>query len=164
MYGAMTWPVFSEKARQVFNCWSTCVKLAWDVPRAIHTYPVDNLLAGGLPSIRSSVLARFCKFFGSLRSSSCLALRVMANISANDIRSVTGNNLSNIKKEILLDPTRDLMSKVKVTILGIRAAVPMQDRWKVSCLRKFLEKKYILDTQHQDTDDVEQLIESLCIS
>ena len=59
MYGSMTWPLFSEKARQVFNCWSTCVKLAWDVPRATHTYLVDNLLAGGLPSIRSSVLIRF---------------------------------------------------------------------------------------------------------
>ena len=83
------------------------MKLAWDVPRATHTYLVYNLLAGGLPSIRSSVLARFCKFFSSLRSNSCLALRVMANISANDIRSVTGNNLFNIQKEILLDPTRD---------------------------------------------------------
>ena len=37
MYGSMTWPLFSEKARQVFNCWSTCGKLAWDVPRATHT-------------------------------------------------------------------------------------------------------------------------------
>ena len=37
LYGAMTWPLFSEKAQQVFNCWSPCVKLAWGVSRA-HTY------------------------------------------------------------------------------------------------------------------------------
>jgi hypothetical protein len=43
------------------------------------------------------------------------------------------------------------MSNGKVTILGIRAGVPMQE-------------KYVLDAQHQDTDDIEQLIESLCIS
>ena len=29
LYGAMTWSLFTEKAKQVFNTWSTCVKLAW---------------------------------------------------------------------------------------------------------------------------------------
>ena len=120
--------------------------------------------AGGFPSIRSSVLARFCKFFVSLRNSSSLALRVMANITANDIRSVTGSNLFNIEKEILLDPRRDLMSKVKTTILGIRAAVPRQDSWRVPCLKKFLAQKYLLDAQHQNSDDIDKLIQSLCIS
>ena len=98
MYGSMTWSLYSESARQVFNCWSTCVKLAWDVPRATHTYLVDNLFAGGLPSIRSSVLARFCKFYKGLRHSSSLAVRVIANIASMDIRSVTGSNLFNIWK------------------------------------------------------------------
>ena len=57
MYGSMTWPLYSAKAKQVFNTWSTCVKLAWGVPRATHTYLVDNLLSGGIPSIMVSVLA-----------------------------------------------------------------------------------------------------------
>ena len=77
------------------------------------------------------------RLVGSLASDpvSWLDSAVSANISAKDIRSVTGNNLLNIQKEILLDPTRDLVSKVKVTILGIRAAVPIQDSGRVSCLR-----------------------------
>ena len=56
MYGAMIWSLFSVKAQQVFNTWSTCVKLAWGVPRATHTYLVDNLLSAGIPSVRASVL------------------------------------------------------------------------------------------------------------
>ena len=131
---------------------------------ATDTYLVDNLLAGGLPSIRSSVLARFCKFFVSLRSSSSLALRVMATISANDIRSVTGSNLFNIEKETQLDPRRDKMSKVKTTILSSIADVPRQDSWRVPCLKKFLAQKYLLVAQHQDTDEIDKLIQSLCIS
>ena len=129
---------------QVFNCWSACVKLAWGVPRATHTYLVDNLLAGGLPTIRWSVLARFCTFFVSLRSSSSLTLRVMANLSASDIRSVTGSNLFNIVKEILLDPRRDLMSKVKSSILSIRAAVPRQDSWRVFVWRSSFQRSISL--------------------
>ena len=69
MYGAMTWPLYSQRAKQVFNTWSTCVKLAWGVPRATHTYLVDNFLSGGIPSIRASVLARYSKFVNRVRSS-----------------------------------------------------------------------------------------------
>ena len=32
MYGAMIWPLFSNKDKEVFNSWSTCVKLALGVP------------------------------------------------------------------------------------------------------------------------------------
>ena len=76
LYGAMTWPLYSDKAKQVFNCWSTCVKLAWGVPRATHTYMVDNLLSGGIPSMRSSILSRFSKFSTGLMSSQSLAVNM----------------------------------------------------------------------------------------
>ena len=164
MYGAMTWSLFNEKAKQVFNCWSTCVKLAWGVPRATHTYLVDNLLSGGIPSLRSSILARFCKFYQSLRRSSSLAVRVVANISSMDIRSVTGSNLKNIEKEIQLDPVRGMLWNVKAALLDFRAPVPVEDGWRLGCLQKFLAEKHVLVAAHQDTDEIDKLIDSLCIS
>ena len=88
---------------------------------------VDNLLSGGLSSIRSSILARFCKFYKILTMSKSLAVRVMANISAMDIRSVTGSNLFNIRKEIKLDPARDPVPCLKKQILGLEVNVPVQD-------------------------------------
>ena len=164
MYGSMTWSLYSESARQVFNCWSTCVKLAWDVPRATHTYLVDNLFAGGLPSIRSSVLARFCKFYKGLRLSSSLAVRVIANIASMDIRSVTGSNLFNIGKEVKLDPVRDQLVRVKAALLALRAAVPERDGWRFGCMRNFFAEKYLLAAGHQDTGQMDSLIDSLCSS
>ena len=131
MYGAMTWALFSDKARQVYNSWSTCVKLAWDLPRATHTYLVDNLLSGGLPSIKSSILARFCKFFQSVRVSCSLAVRVMANITCKDISSVTGSNLFYIEKQIKLDPGKDMLLKVKEALLNLRSSVPLEDAWRI---------------------------------
>ena len=103
MYGAMTWPLFSEKAKQVFNSWSTCVKLAWGVPRATHTYLVDNFLSAGIPSVKASVLARYIKFFDSVSSSPAIEVRVVANLAAADIRSITGSNLFNLRKATSLD-------------------------------------------------------------
>ena len=160
----MTWPLFSEKAQQVFNCWSTCVKLAWGVPRATHTYLVDNLLSGGLPSLRSSVLARYCKFFNSLMKSNSLAVRVVANICSNDVRSSTGSNLLNIEKEAKLDPLRDMLVKVRTALLSLRTPVPLEDCWRIGCLQKFLAERFVLDARHHDTEYMYKLIDSLCIS
>ena len=42
-YGAMLWPLDSNMSGQFVRCWSTCVKLVYDVPRATHTYFIDNL-------------------------------------------------------------------------------------------------------------------------
>ena len=95
IYGSMSLSLYSDKSKQVFNTWSTCVKLAWGVPRATHTYLVDNLLSGGIPSIRASVLSRYCKFFNSVKTSPSLEVRVVANLAAAYIRSSTGNNLFN---------------------------------------------------------------------
>ena len=164
MYGAMTWPLFSDRARQVFNCWSTCVKLAWDVPRATHTYLVDNLLSGGIPSMRSSILARYCKFYKGLRASNSLAVRVVASICSSDVRSTTGSNLLNLGKESQLDPVRDPLVKNKAALLSLKTSVPVGDFWRVGCLRKFLSERHVMAARHEDTEDMDRLIDSLCTS
>ena len=91
-------------------------------------------------------------------------MRIVANICGGDIRSVTGSNLYNIKKLVNLDPTTDGIANLKRQILDIRAAVPLQDFWRVPCLQKFLGEKYALVAKHQDTEDIDKLISSICIS
>ena len=164
MYGAMTWPLYSDKAKQVFNTWSTCVKLAWGVPRATHTYLVDNLLSAGIPSIRASVLARYCKFVNSVRTSHSLEVRVVANIAAADIRSTTGNNLFNLEKEARMDLTMENLWEMRRVLLDLKILVPNQDSWRLGCLRKFLTEKYELVAIDQDTEALDTLIDSLCVS
>ena len=97
MHNCMTWSLYSNMANQFYNCWSTCVKLAWNVDRGTKTYFVDNLLAGGLPSLRSSVLACYGKFYGSVRYSPAPEIKSLACIAAADLRSTTGSNLWNLK-------------------------------------------------------------------
>ena len=96
--------------------------------------------------------------------SKSLAVRVLANISSNDIRSVTGSNLYNIKKEIKLDPVRDPLPAVKRSLLEMKTAVPAQDLWRLPCLQKFLALKYAMEAKHQDTGEIDKLTESLCKS
>ena len=42
-----------------------------------HSYFVDNLLSAGIPSLRASILARFCKFLESVTTSSSMEVRLV---------------------------------------------------------------------------------------
>ena len=164
LYGAMTWSLYTDKARQVFNTWSTCVKLAWGVPRATHNYLVDNLLSAGIPSLRLSILARFCKFFESVKTSNSMEVRLVASLASVGIRTDTGSNLFGIRKEFNLDPKDNHLWLLRSTILGSTSAVPEQDTWRIRCMKNYLEQKYQLDARHEDTSEITGLIDSLCSS
>ena len=62
-YGSMLWDLSSESAGQVYRSWSTCVKLAWDVPRWTHNYLVDNFLGGDLPPVKKKLMCQYVNFF-----------------------------------------------------------------------------------------------------
>ena len=164
LYGAMTWSLYSEKAKQVFNTWSTCAKLAWGVPRATHTYLVDNLLSAGIPNLRLSTLARFCKFYQSLRNSKSLEVRLVANLASVDNRSTTGTNVFGIRKEFEVDLVNINIGQLRSTILGSATVVPDQDIWRIKSLKNFLDKKYKLEATHMDTSEINALIDSICSS
>ena len=93
-----------------------------------------------------------------------MEVRIVANISAADVRSPTGRNLRNMEKEAGMSLTEENMWKMRRVLLELRSPVPSQDRWRLGCLRKFLTEKYRLLAQDQDTEAVELLIDSLCES
>ena len=160
MHNCMTWPLYSDMANQFYNCWSTCVKLAWDVDRATKTYFVDNLLAGGLPSMRSSVLACYWNFYRSVRYSAGLEIKTLACLAAADVRSTTGSNLSNLTREFGVDPSEDALRSRKI-ILERKCEVPAMDRWRIPCLAKYLADRFRKKVGNEDTSEVDDLILSL---
>ena len=160
----MTWSLFSDKARQVFNCWTTCVKLAWGVTRATHTYFVDNLLSGGIPSMRSSTLACFWKFYQGVKTSKSLEVRLVANLASVDIGSPTGSNLAGIKRECKEDVDGKPVATVKHLILEVKTRVPDNDKWRLGCLKKYLELRYQQLARLEDTSYIDSIIDSLCSS
>ena len=163
MHNCMTWSLYSNMANQFYNCWSTCIKLAWNVDGATKTYFVDNLLAGGLPSLRLSVLACYGKFYGSVRYSPAPEIKSLACIAAADLRSTTGSNLWNLIREFSIDPREDT-SKFRQTVLDSRCCIPEADKWRIPCLVKYLEERFIKKVENQDTSEVDAVILSLVMT
>ena len=91
LYGGMLCRMDSEPVRQLTNCWNTCVKDVWGVPRNTHTV-FTRWLAGGHTSLRDDLLARWPKFFRSLLTGPSPEAAVVARMAAADARSTTAAN------------------------------------------------------------------------
>ena len=109
----MLWDLGSDMARQYFNAWNTCVKLTWQVPRATHTYFLEQLLSSGHSSVRADILARYTRYIQGLKNSPSKEVAVMFGVVQRDIRTVTGKNIALIGHETGLDPVLTCSWKVK---------------------------------------------------
>ena len=166
-YGCMLWDLGGDGAAQIYNAWSTAVKLSWHVPRATRTYLVQKVLSSGITSAKVDILARYANFFRGLRKSPSPEVAVMANIAGRDIRSTTGRNMKLLEEASGMDPWIFDSSRLKVE-LAIRETVevPEQDRWRVKYLDKLMKEKQ----ENHYMGEVEQvkklsdLIDSLCIN
>jgi hypothetical protein len=132
-------------AKQVYNTWNTCIKLAGQVPRGTHTYCVERLLNCGLSHIRTDIMARYVKYLTSLRNSPSMEVVVLANLVARDVRTTTGANLHYGPLEKLSE-------------------MPDQDRWRLPYLGRLLEERGEKFHMMVDTTGVTELIDSLCVN
>ena len=166
-YGCMLWDLGGDGARQVFNSWTTAVKLTWAVPRATRTYLVQQLLNSGLTSARVDILARYCGFLRSLRNSPCHEVTVMANLAARDIRSTTGSNIKLLEESSGLNPWEYGTSHMKQELVKKDVVnIPDQDNWRIGYLASLLEQRQVHHYQGNDEEEqrLTSLIDSLCIN
>ena len=162
-YGAMLWDLGSDQVQQLFRCWYTCVKLAWIVPRACHTYLVDNLLSAGLSSVKEDIMLRYLKFFRGLLSSPCREVVLMANLSARDVRTTVGKNLMYLREESSLDSWSVSPSDLRAAVHERKASIPVEDRWRLRYLARLLQERGQLNYDCKDRELHTSLINSLCV-
>ena len=166
-YGGMLWDLQSNMATQYFNSWSTCVKLAWGLPRDTHTYFLDYL-SGGLVSSRTDILGRYLGFYRSLLSSPSKEVNILARIVAKDIRSTTAKNLRLLEVETEGLTWASSKTNVKGKLLQNKPRIPEQDQWRIQYLGHLLEQRDQMKYAGQEDDVqvewVQSLIDSLCTS
>ena len=165
-YGSMLWDLGSEMAGQYFNAWKTCVKLTWQVPRASHTYFVDNLLNCGMSSVREDTMARYTKFVRGLMLSPSKEVAVMCGVARQDVRTTTGANLEMIRRETGLNMENAGVGQVQEQLAKKAAAVPAADTWRLTYLARLLQERgeAYYKSQEEEVDILSGLIDSLCIN
>jgi hypothetical protein len=123
---------------------------------------VEHLLAKDYSSVRKMLLTQYVTFLQRIRKSVSQEVRILSEVVANDVRSVTGKNCLKLSEEFSLDPWKDspgdFGKKYKFY------DVPEQDKWCLPLLCSLMKSKYEMAACGEDLDTVSELIESLCYS
>ena len=164
LYGSNLWQLGSVMADQVYHAWNTTIKLTWQVPRGTNTYFVDRLLSCGISHVKTDILAKYVKFFWSLRESPSREVSVLAHIVARDVRTTTGSNLHLIRDMTGLDPWSCLGIQVKKVLGEKLAEVSQQDKWRLLYLEKLLDQRGEMYYMMDDTAQLTELIDSICLN
>ena len=166
-YGSNLWKLSERELEMFTNAWKTGHKIAWDVPRACHTYLVQTVLAPHVGSLRASLLHREVGFFHGLLASPSKEAMVAALLASRDIQSTVGANLALVKEVSGLDPwtagKKELWAALEA---AEQSPVPSQDRWRIPALDKLLTARLTAHF-HADTEEearLQLLIESIVIN
>jgi hypothetical protein len=92
-YGSMLWDLQSDSTEQFFQCWNTCFKLVYQVPRSTLTYLVEGYLAYSQVTLRNQILSRYPGFYRKLLVSPSREVMMLAKMVSSDPRSSTCKNL-----------------------------------------------------------------------
>ena len=164
-YGSMLWDLQGDMANKYYNSWKTCIKLAWEVPRATHSYFLDYL-SGGLVTVRRDVIARYAGFYKSLLTSPCREVNILARMVAKDIRTTTARNLSFLEATTGGQTWSAPAGKIREELAKREADVPEVDAWRISYLGRLLEERdtlsYMGEEHQEQIERVQELIDSLC--
>ena len=163
-YGSMLWRLYDEPAAKYFRCWNTLVKLVFNVTRQTHTYLVTDLLAAGIPTIRTAILARYVKFVRSLLGHESPEVSAVANYLVMDRGSTTGVNVYKLEKETGLNVRTVAPARLKEVLLEGQQKTPPVDCWRKPLLQRLLAERRQMELNVEDTKEISDVIDSLCKS
>ena len=99
------------------------------------------MLSCGISHVKTDIVAKYVKFFKSLRESPSREVSVLSHIVARDVRITTGNNLHMIRDMTGLDPWSCLGHQVKKVLGEKLPEVPQQDSWRLLYFEKLLDQR-----------------------
>ena len=89
---------------------------------------------------------------------------MLVHVVARDVRTTTGSNLQLVKNPTGLDPWSCLGSQVKI-VRGERfAELPEEDGWRIPYLEKLLDLRGEAYYQMENTSELTEPIDSLCLN
>ena len=162
MYGSTLWELNSEEHFKLNRAWNIAVKMIWDLPYATRTCFLESL--SPVPHLESVLLGRYIGFLQNLSQSEHPILTVIFNSTWCDLSSLTGQNvkflLGKFQKKDLAALIAEKLNLKKLRIHSLKE----EDAWKINLIEEIsLIKKEHLETSF-DEEDLEEILEFICIA
>jgi hypothetical protein len=159
-YGSVLWRLYSPSVASYFKAYSSCVRRIYRLPLNTFTYLVEGHLSQGLAPLRNMVLGRYPAFFQRMAGSPCTEVSMMAELAAQDARTITAANLTLVSA----------LTKLDCVIVGrqeVKQALPVQEvpekeRWRLGLLDALLWERSVLEREGKESKRVVAMLGSLC--
>ena len=135
------------------------IRIGFDVPRYTHRYFIEELIEYPHPKVM--LCSRFIKFYMTVSTSKKEAVRLLANISKIDEKTVFSKNLSQIAKETKTEIKELTPHIVKKEMQYF--AVPEEEQWRIPFLHNLLRircEEWTID--NFANSEIKELIEYVC--
>ena len=110
------------------------------------------------------ILSRYVKFVRSLLRSESPEVRSVANKLVRDRGSTTGTNVARLHEETGLNTWTVTPAHVRKVLLEAEQAVPDNQQWSITLLQKLLDERRVMESEFSNTENINDLISSLCTS
>ena len=156
-YGSGLWDLQSKECDRLYKSWNVTIRMVYGVPPTTHRYLVEPL--AGCPHAKTMLSCRYVKFKEMLFHSNKQMVNLLAMMAAGDHRTVMGNTLSKLKRELAgHDLTcNNIKSYMKYF------PVPEQEKWRLEFLGELMEADAkTVNIENMDAEDITSMIDILC--
>jgi hypothetical protein len=166
-YGSLAgWDLGGPEARSFYGVWRLNILLTHNLPRGTHRYFLPQL-APGAASAKAEIMARFVRFFRSLRAAPSHEVVTAALLLARDRRSTIGKNIAKVEEETGQDVWTASPELVRAIMMERETVEPPpEDAWRLPYLDKLLQQREELHREGMKDGEerIQQLIDSLCVN
>ena len=97
-YGTNLHDLRNKQSQMIYASWRTSLKLTWNLTRNCKNFFLPHLAPPNVTPPQIQLLSRFHKFFHSLLDSPSKEIQIVAQLSARNLRSILGRNLSLVSR------------------------------------------------------------------
>ena len=155
-YASSLWDIFGKGVERVFTAWNNACRQTYKVPRTSHRYLIETISKSTHPRVFLS--SRFVKFHLSLTEYTKPAIRTLANLFKNDLRTVYGNNLHQISLECNAQVGDLSPGTVKTRMKYFKT--PENEEWRHGVLEELLDAS--TEVSGFEKQEIVEMIQFIC--
>ena len=160
-YGSNIWNLFGPSCDKIYRAFNVTVRMTFQVPRETHRYLVESISECLHPKVFLS--SRLVKFISSLNNCNKVSIRILAKLYQHDLRTIIGNNLSEISRTCNI-------SKENLTPGAVKHGMsyfppPETEEWRAPVIHDLLNvQKNQMTLEGFNELEIKEMINFLCTS
>ena len=158
--GSQVWDLFSQEAIMMENTWNRSIRLMFGLPLQTHRYFICPISES--EHLKSMLIKRFLNFTVKLENSPKNSVRHLFKHVQNDVQSICGSNLINIRLLLGKDDQYKLVPSDARDINYF--PVDDENRWRIDFLKELVDLKHGDLTVGLNHDEIDEIIENICTS